>query len=223
MERWLSSNRVQRRIIGDAPKARGCSRIAHGARHERFIGVIYRPDTGRWNHQRRAILARQFDGWVRSDETTGGDASSGRIAAWRSPARGGDLSIRAVESDATDDEIAIRELVDTWMDASRRGDLDTVLKLMTDDMIFMVPGRQPFGRDEFRAMSEGMSGVAMDGRSDIQEIRMHGDWAWIRCRVELMVTPPNGEPKHRSGYTLSILQRGPDGRWRLTRDANLVS
>jgi ketosteroid isomerase-like protein len=28
---------------------------------------------------------------------------------------------------------------------------------------------------------------------------------------------------HRAGYTLSILKKGGDGKWRLARDANLVS
>jgi erythromycin esterase-like protein len=39
-------------------------------RLERFIGVIYRPDTERWSHYSHAILPRQFDGWVWFDETT---------------------------------------------------------------------------------------------------------------------------------------------------------
>ena len=36
---------------------------------ERFIGVIYRPETERWSHYSQAILAYQFDGWVWFDET----------------------------------------------------------------------------------------------------------------------------------------------------------
>ena len=40
------------------------------SRLERFIGVIYRPDTERWSHYSNAILPRQFDGWVWFDETT---------------------------------------------------------------------------------------------------------------------------------------------------------
>jgi len=44
------------------------------------------------------------------------------------------------------DERAIRDLVDTWMTASREGDTATVLSLMSDDVIFMVPGREPFGK-----------------------------------------------------------------------------
>jgi protein-L-isoaspartate(D-aspartate) O-methyltransferase len=36
---------------------------------ERFIGVIYRPDSERWSHYSAAILPRQFDAWVWFDET----------------------------------------------------------------------------------------------------------------------------------------------------------
>jgi erythromycin esterase-like protein len=38
-------------------------------RLERFIGVIYRPETERWSHYSDAMLARQFDAWVWFDET----------------------------------------------------------------------------------------------------------------------------------------------------------
>jgi uncharacterized protein (TIGR02246 family) len=123
----------------------------------------------------------------------------------------------------TDDERAIRELVDTWMAASRAGDTAAVLELMTDDVMFMVPGREPFGKGAFRAASESMRGVSIDGRSDIQEIEVLGDRAWIRNRIDLTVTSPDGESIRRSGYTLTILRKCADGRWRLFRDANLVS
>src|SRR3954465_12694255 len=103
-----------------------------------------------------------------------------------------------------DDERAIRELVDRWMAASKAGDLATVLDLMTDDIIFMVPGREPFGKEEFRAQSEAMSGVEMDGRAEILEMRVLGDWAWIRNHIDLTVTPAaGGESVRRAGYTLS--------------------
>jgi erythromycin esterase-like protein len=38
-------------------------------RLERFIGVIYRPETERWSHYSEAILPRQFDAWLWFDET----------------------------------------------------------------------------------------------------------------------------------------------------------
>jgi uncharacterized protein (TIGR02246 family) len=122
----------------------------------------------------------------------------------------------------SDDERAIRELVDTWMAASRAGDVETVLGLMADDVLFVVAGREPFGKDEFRAQSEAMRGIRMDGVAEIREIEVLGDWAWIRIHIDLTVTPPGGEPKHRAGYTLTILRKASDGRWQLYRDANLV-
>jgi len=39
-------------------------------RLERFIGVIYRPETERWSHYSEAILPKQFDAYVWFDETT---------------------------------------------------------------------------------------------------------------------------------------------------------
>ena len=38
-------------------------------RLERFIGVVYRPETERWSHYSEAILPKQFDAWVWFDET----------------------------------------------------------------------------------------------------------------------------------------------------------
>jgi erythromycin esterase-like protein len=38
-------------------------------RLERFIGVIYRPETERWSHYSEAVLPSQFDAWVWFDET----------------------------------------------------------------------------------------------------------------------------------------------------------
>src|ERR1700736_7046413 len=99
----------------------------------------------------------------------------------------------------TDDERAIRTVVDTWSTASKRGDLATVLSLMTDDVIFMVPGREPFGKKEFAAAAEGMKDVKIEGVSDIQEIQVLGDWAFLRNRIAMTATPAGGAiPVRRS-------------------------
>lgn len=121
------------------------------------------------------------------------------------------------------DERAIRELVDTWMKASRTGDTETVLSLMSDDVIFMVPGREPFGKQTFAANSRSMVGVKLEGSADIRELEVLGDWAYLRNFIEITITPPDGEAVRRSGFTLTILRKEPDGRWVLARDANLVT
>src|SRR6478735_7378008 len=122
-----------------------------------------------------------------------------------------------------DDERAIRQVVDTWMNATRTGDLQTVLSLMTDDVIFMVPGREPFGKKEFAAGADSLEDTRVDGVSDIVEIQVLGDWAYLRNHIALTMTPQSGTPVRRSGYTLTIMRKGADGRWRLARDANLVT
>ena len=123
----------------------------------------------------------------------------------------------------TEDERAIRALVSRWMEATRAGDLATVMSLMSEDMVFMVPGREPFGREEFRAASAGMKDMAFEGRSEIVELQICGDWAYIRNHIEITVTPPGGAAVRRAGYALSILRKESDGNWRLMRDANLVT
>jgi erythromycin esterase-like protein len=47
-------------------------------RLERFIGVIYRPETERWSHYSQAVLPNQFDGWVWFDETKAVTALPGK-------------------------------------------------------------------------------------------------------------------------------------------------
>jgi uncharacterized protein (TIGR02246 family) len=123
----------------------------------------------------------------------------------------------------SDDERAIRDLVATWMAASKAGDLATVLTLMSDDVVFMVPGREPFGKEAFAAASKGMAGVSLEGTSDIVELEITGDRAWMRNRVRMTVTPPGGKPIVRSGYTLTVLRKNPDGRWVIARDVNLLA
>jgi uncharacterized protein (TIGR02246 family) len=123
----------------------------------------------------------------------------------------------------TDDETAIRDLVATWVQASQEGDTDTVLDLMADDVVFMTPGREPFGKEAFRAGSESMKGMTMQGRAEIRELQVLGGWAFIRNYIEVTMTPPGRAPMQRSGYTLSLLRKESDGRWRLARDANLLA
>jgi uncharacterized protein (TIGR02246 family) len=123
-----------------------------------------------------------------------------------------------------DDEQAIRELIQSWLTASQKGDLQTVLSLMMDDVIFMVPGREPFGKEDFVASFKGLTNVHLETSSDIKEIKLLGDWAYLRNYLEVTMTPPGGgAPLRRTGHTLSILRKEPDGRWLVARDANLLA
>lgn len=123
----------------------------------------------------------------------------------------------------SEDERAIRALIADWMAASKAGNTDTVLGLMTDDVVFMVPGREPFGKTEFAEMSRTMQGARIEGISEIRELQVMGEWAYLRNSLQVAVTPPGGNTVRNAGYTLTILRKGTDGRWRLARDANLLT
>jgi uncharacterized protein (TIGR02246 family) len=122
----------------------------------------------------------------------------------------------------TSDERAIHELVATWMRASQEDDLETVLGLMADDVLFMVPGREPFGKAAFADMSKSLRGSRMEGTGEIRELSVLGDWAYLRNYLTVTLTPPGAPPVRRAGYTLTILRK-QNGRWLLARDANLLT
>jgi uncharacterized protein (TIGR02246 family) len=123
----------------------------------------------------------------------------------------------------SNDEKAIRNVIDTWLAASKAGDLDTVLRLMADDVLFLVAGRKPFGKVEFAASFHGMKGIAMEGSSEVQEIEVAGEWAWCRTELRVSVTPPGGAAIRRAGPVLTIFRKRADGAWVIARDANLLA
>jgi uncharacterized protein (TIGR02246 family) len=123
------------------------------------------------------------------------------------------------------DEEQIRTLVADWMAASRRGDTARVLELMDEDVVFLGAGRPPMrGKAAFAAASLGMSGMTIDGRSEIQEVQVSGDLAYCWNELNVTVTGPDGAVVRRvSGPALSVLRRTADGRWVIYRDANMLA
>ena len=122
----------------------------------------------------------------------------------------------------TDDARQIRELVNSWITASKARDLPALIDMMTDDVVFMTPGRPPFGKAEFAADSERMKGAAIDASAEVQEIEVFGPRAYVRNRIQAELTFPGQAPRRMSGYAMTILRKDADGRWRIARDANLV-
>ena len=125
------------------------------------------------------------------------------------------------------DEQEIRQLVATWMSATKSGDVKAVLELMADDVVFLVAGQPAMiGKSAFAAAAKAQAShgsVQFDGTSEIQEIKVFGEWAFLWTKLTVTVTPPGGgEPMTRAGYTLSILKK-QNGKRLLARDANLLA
>jgi uncharacterized protein (TIGR02246 family) len=127
--------------------------------------------------------------------------------------------------DEDKDKRIIREVIATWMRASADGDLERVLSLMAEDVVFLVAGQPPMrGREAFAAASRKMAGrVRFEGKSDIQEIHVAGDYAFCWSQLAVTATPAEGgDAMRRAGPVLSVFRKEPDGRWVLFRDANLL-
>ena len=121
-----------------------------------------------------------------------------------------------------DDEQAIRNLVASWFSATKAGDGQKVLSLMADDVVFLTPGNPPMRKADFAASLAGLRQADIQATSEIQEIKLLGDWAYIWTQLSVVMTPKNGAPVKRRGTTLSILQKRA-GTWLMVRDANMLA
>lgn len=123
------------------------------------------------------------------------------------------------------DEQAIRDLVARWNNASMIGDVATVVSMIADDAVFLVAGREPFGKESFaEGLRRGLEHVRIDVRSEIEELLVTGNFAYLQNHLWVTLTPRGGGgPMKRTGYTLTILRKLPDGSWVLSRDANMLT
>jgi uncharacterized protein (TIGR02246 family) len=123
------------------------------------------------------------------------------------------------------DEQAIRDLVARWNDASMASDVETILSLIAEDALFQVAGREPFGKEAFeQGLRRGLEQVRIDVQSEIEELHVAGDFAYLRNHLWVTMTPHGGDvAMKRTGYTLTILRKLPDGQWLLSRDANMLT
>lgn len=124
------------------------------------------------------------------------------------------------------DEQLIRALVARWHQASEAGDIDSVLALMTDDVVFLTPGRGPMGKSEFAALSKPAPGApppVIRPEQTIREVQVSGDLGFMWTELTVHVTPPGqAAPMVKSGHTLTVFKK-VDGQWKLARDANLLT
>ena len=127
------------------------------------------------------------------------------------------------------DERAIRAVQSTWIDAVNAGDLVRLLTLMTDDVVFLNPGRTALGRDGFSVVFLAAHRQArIRCSSELEEVVVVGEVAYTRSRDSLSVIPRDsgaagGEAKQLAGHRITVYRKQPDGRWVLARDAHTLS
>lgn len=124
------------------------------------------------------------------------------------------------------DEQAIREVVAQWHRATAAGDVEAVLKLMAEDVVFLVAGQPPMrGHATFERGLRGLLGqYRIESTGEVQEIEASGDLAYCWSILTVRVVPiAGGNTAVRTGSALSILRKQPSGSWIVVRDANMLS
>ncbi|HKB14148.1 MAG TPA: SgcJ/EcaC family oxidoreductase [Vicinamibacterales bacterium] len=126
--------------------------------------------------------------------------------------------------DTDRDEQAIRTLVTTWIEATKANDLDRVLELMDDEVVFLGGGRPPMcGKAAFLEASRARGSARVDGSVTIQDVRVFGDWGYCWNQLSVRVIPEGGVEMQMEGPAMSLLRKKPDGRWVVFRDANMLT
>ena len=123
------------------------------------------------------------------------------------------------------DEQTIRNLVAQWHRATAAGVVDTVLGLMSEDVVFLMPGKPPMkGRSTFEKGLRGfLKSHRVDSSGEVQEVEVSDDLAYCWALLTVRMTPhSSGDANVRSGSALSIFREQTSGSWALVRDANLL-
>jgi uncharacterized protein (TIGR02246 family) len=126
----------------------------------------------------------------------------------------------------TSDEKEIRRVIARWHDATAEGGVDEILELMSEDVVFLVAGHEPMcGR---RAFADGLRSLLkthkVESSGIVQEVVVSGDlgYSWTQLKVSTSLLA-GSDTVTRTGSTLSIFRKMPNGAWVLARDANLLT
>jgi uncharacterized protein (TIGR02246 family) len=118
----------------------------------------------------------------------------------------------------------IRRVIEEWHRLTRERDLEGVLDLMTDDVVFLRSGAPPMSRSEFAAGFRQWSGRArIESTFELRDLQVSSDlaYAWSFLTVA-MTSDDHAETTRREGHVLSVFRKSAAGRWQLARDANLL-
>jgi uncharacterized protein (TIGR02246 family) len=124
----------------------------------------------------------------------------------------------------TDDKAGIDKTRNAYIEAWKAADVDRMAGLYTENAVVMYPNLPAVeGRAAIVAYFKGF--FAEFPKNEFQltssEIEVAGPWAFDRGAYRWKGFPKaGGEPLEDSGKYLVVLQRQPDGEWRVARDSD---
>lgn len=125
------------------------------------------------------------------------------------------------------DEQEIQNLFNNWIKSTVEGNLELARQCIADDAVFLVPGVGEMDKETFAQGAAGGSPedspIDFDLDSNIRELKVFGDHAYLWIESILVCSPKNGDPSTRmAGHSLSVLEKRDDD-WQIVRDANTMT
>jgi ketosteroid isomerase-like protein len=128
---------------------------------------------------------------------------------------------RAAANAATDDPAA-HQAHEAYVTAINSNNLDTLLGVLTDDVVFLAPHESVMvGKAAVRPwLEEYIKAYKTHWDKPVQEFVVSGDWAFERYAYKSTDTPVGGGAVvEDTGWGLVVYHHDTDGTWRVARDA----
>lgn len=94
--------------------------------------------------------------------------------------------------------------MEEWRRRMATGDVDGLLALTTDDVVFLTPGNPPFGKAEFAEGFRKVSAKArIAARQDVKEIHVSHDVAYAWSHLTASITAKDGVKRANRPATCS--------------------
>lgn len=123
---------------------------------------------------------------------------------------------------ALDTAAIARELHESYENAINSNNLDSLLSMLTDDVVYLSPHEPAVvGKAAVRSWGEAYLGAyRIHWDKTTVEFRLAGDWAIERYAYKESDQPKAGGPLLTdTGKGLNIYHHDADGKWRVARDA----
>ncbi len=124
------------------------------------------------------------------------------------------------------DEQKIKDVITLWHERTAQGDVEAILRLMTDDATFLVAGQPPMqGKATFEKGLRGLlAHSSIKSTARVEEVQVSGNFGYAISELSVEIIPKGGGgAQTRRGRTLTIFCRTDAGAWLLKRDANLLA
>lgn len=111
---------------------------------------------------------------------------------------------------------------EAYVNAINSNDLDQLLEMLTDDVVFMAPNEAVMsGKDQVKPWIAGyVAAFKTNWDKPVQEFVVNGEWAFERYAYHSTDTLiETGEVFEGTGWGLVIYHYDADGKWRVARDA----